>query len=187
MGMQPVSQPSQPDPYSLSQPASQQPTRVHFVPAVTLTFSGVVHLAHLHPRKVTLNRRMGHGDAQWIWSFVRPLSGWWWWWCLAISSGLTCVYGSGLRRLVGGSGDPNHPRLPRTASVALMCGCKTSSRCGSVRLFPWLEQRPPSHPKTAEQADRRAVFFPPSFAVVANANSTEIRSGAALARRLGAN
>lgn len=69
----------------------------------------------------------------------------------------------GCGALVGGSGDPNHPRLPRTASVALMCGCKTSSRCGSVRLFPWLEQRPPSHPKTAEQADRRAVFFSSSL------------------------
>lgn len=30
--------------------------------------SFVIDLAHLHPRKVTLNRRVGHVDAKWIWA-----------------------------------------------------------------------------------------------------------------------
>lgn len=62
---------------------------------------------------------------------------------LAIFSSLACVYGPGLRRpqiprgLVGGfGGDPNHPRLPRTASLALMCRCQKVVPLSLVAPFP---------------------------------------------------
>lgn len=117
---------------------------------------------------------------------LRPLSAWW---CScdpleldsclrsrAAASADPAGLGGGLGRGSGGVlADPNHLRLPGTASVALMCRCQKVVASSFVAPFPSAAATTPQviqkkkikkEKKTAEQANRRAVF-----AVVANANS----------------
>lgn len=104
---------------------------------------------------------MGHGDAQWFWSVV--LVGWWWS-CDLFGVGL-CLQsrdaasadppgvGGGLWR------GPQSPSPPEDRLTGAHVPLPKSRTAVARRAFsPWLEQ-PPSHPKTAEQADRRAVFM----------------------------
>lgn len=45
--------------------AGRQWMFVLFMKGLKLIISEQIHWTYLHPRQVTLNRRMGHGDAEW--------------------------------------------------------------------------------------------------------------------------